>query len=210
MSGDAYDDAAREWLEEWHLGTGPGRLASLAAMGHTQIAQALKPVEEERDRLKAWVNCAEHSCSPGFMKPNCLFCYIARLREQLEEAQAEATRMHKWQGLAGQRADLAEQQLADARELLQDAQDRLEVGRQSESVERLIARLRAFLAQSPAAPPKECDGTEAGLGCDCGQVHEPPEPHSFEPGPSSWGTGCLICKMPKEDHAPASAHSAKP
>lgn len=186
---DRYDGLIEDWYRlECQANLSGFELSALATLLRT-LAQALKPVEVERDRLKEQnaslirgaqrLRCPAHAldASNGWGCPVCVF----ELRQKLAEAL----------GLLAEIAD--------------DATD----GPINAGLNSVQAVLR-FMAQSPAAPPKECDGTEAGLGCDCGQVHEPPEPHSFEPGPSSWGTGCLICKMPKEDHAPASAHSAKP
>lgn len=92
----------------------------------------------------------------------------------------------------------AQAQLAQARGLLERLVSKLEAVSASEAYRSVWAlyqihggsyvgpnyaaeqlEARAFLAKSPAAPP-----------------------HPFEPGPASWGEGCLICKLPKEDHAP--------
>ena len=200
---DRCDDLAREWcVASWQTNsTAKGELTSLAALLRTTCAD----LEAENAALRA-VALGGKLC----------------ISEQHKALKAERDSFQRV-GIA------AEAQLGEAREALQrisDGDDECDCDHDDEKCCALVGVYCAHCITgrflSPPQPQAEkCDGTEAGLGCDCGDVHahepkaEAPKPlsdHPFTPcekeneGLPGHNFTCMvlcdICGQPEAAHKP--------
>lgn len=142
-------------------------------------------VEEERDRLKA--QCADlaefrtswqEAAMEAQRKYGDQLEENARLRAQLEEARESCAKLHY--EIGNERLQAQAQKLAEARGLL----ERLCGYPHQPMMLQAVMEVRAFLAESPAAPPRHEDscaswslytGTMKPAPCDCILAAPPPD-----------------------------------